>query len=167
MSNEFLTFKLDGSQYAVEVTKVQEVLEYTKITKIPCTASYIEGIINSREQGIPVISLRKKFEIEPIPVDKQTRIIVLEIETAGGSVTFGAIADSVQAVTDLDEAQMEKAPQFGNGAAQRFIRGIGKKDGSFIIILDVDKIFTEDETELLRQSSQQPVETGGGAAAQS
>ena len=85
MSNEFLTFEIEDVQYAIPVTKVIEVLEYTKILKVPCAADYIEGIINSRGQGISVINLRKKFGLAAKPFDKNTKIIVLEIKTEDGN----------------------------------------------------------------------------------
>lgn len=149
MTNQFLTFKLDGSQYAVEVAKVQEVLEYTYITKVPCAAAYMEGLINSRGQGISVVSLRKKFGLDNIEINKETRIIVMEIKTEYSTTTFGAIADSVQEVIDLDEKEIEPSPKFGNTIAAEFIRGIGKRDDTFIIILDVNKVFSVDEIEVL------------------
>lgn len=154
MSNEFLTFTLADVQYAIPIAKVQEVLEFTKIVKIPCTASYIEGIINSRGQGISVVNLRKKFSIEDCKATKDTRIIVLEIKTENGIVIFGAIADSVQEVVELETERIEDTPEFGGGIAQKFVSGISRKNDDFIVILDVDNIFTEDETEILEKSVQ-------------
>jgi purine-binding chemotaxis protein CheW len=149
MSSQFLTFKLEGSQYAVEVYKVQEVLEYTHITKVPCAAAYVEGLINSRGQGISVVNLRKKFGMPEIDVTKDTRIIVLEVKSEKGVTTFGAIADSVQEVIDLADEEIEPSPKFGNNIAARFIRGIGKRDDKFIILLDIDHIFSTDEIVML------------------
>ncbi len=145
MVNQFLTFKLEGSQYAVEVSKVQEVLEFTQFTTVPCSASYVEGLINSRGQGISVVNLRKKFGMADAEVNKDTRIIVMEVQTGTGVVTFGAIADSVQEVIDLSDEEIEPSPKFGNAIAAQFIRGIGKHDNNFIIILSVDEIFSVDE----------------------
>ena len=76
MAKQFLTFRLDNNQYAVEVNKVQEVLEYKHITRIPCAANYVEGLISSRDRGISVINLRKKFSLPNYEPDKETRIIV-------------------------------------------------------------------------------------------
>ncbi|MDR1748809.1 MAG: chemotaxis protein CheW [Spirochaetaceae bacterium] len=149
MANQFLAFMLDGSRYAVEVYQVQEVLEYTQITKVPCAAPFVEGLINSRGQGISVVNLRKKFSLPEIEINRDTRIIVIEIQNGEDSVTFGAIADSVQEVIDLDENEIEKPPKFGNAVAAEFIRGIGKRDGEFIIILDVGKVFSSDEINVL------------------
>ena len=146
MSNQFLTFKIDGTQYAAEVHNVQEVLEYMPVTKVPCATSYMEGLINSRGQGISVVNLRKKFGMEDTEPTKETRIIVMEVKNAEGkTVTFGAIADSVQEVVDLSDEEIEPSPKFGNSIAAQFIRGIGKRDDTFIIILNMDQIFSTEE----------------------
>ncbi|MCQ2595534.1 MAG: chemotaxis protein CheW [Treponemataceae bacterium] len=146
MSNQFLTFKLDGAQYAADVHNVQEVLEYMQITKVPCTTSYMEGLINSRGQGISVVNLRKKFGMQPVEATKETRIIVMEVKGENDkTVTFGAIADSVQEVIELAGDEIEPSPKFGNSIAAQFIKGIGKKEDNFIIILNMDQIFSNEE----------------------
>ena len=146
MSSQFLTFMLDDSQYAVEVYNVQEVMEYTRITKMPCADPWMEGLISSRGKGISVINLRKKFGLPEIEPDKETRIIVMEIKpTDGNLITFGAIADSVQEVIDIDDSEIEPPPKFGNNISGKFIYGIGKKGGNFIIILNINQIFSADE----------------------
>ncbi len=146
MSSQFLTFMLDDSQYAVEVYNVQEVMEYTRITKMPCADPWMEGLISSRGKGISVINLRKKFALPDKEPDKETRIIVMEMKPSEDSlITFGAIADSVQEVIDIDKSEIEPPPKFGNNISGKFIHGIGKKDGNFIIILNINQIFSADE----------------------
>ena len=150
MSRQFLSFVLDGALYAVEVAQVQEVLEYTQPVRLPCTIDYVEGLISSREQGISVVNLRKKFELKTVEPTKKTRIIIIEIAHTENDVTsvvtFGAIADSVEEVIDLEEDTIEPAPKFGNNISGEYIRGIGKKDNKFIIILDIDKVFSTEES---------------------
>ena len=154
MSRQFLSFVLDGALYAVEVAQVQEVLEYTQPVRLPCTIDYVEGLISSREQGISVVNLRKKFELKTVDPTKKTRIIIIEITHVDGDnvsmVTFGAIADSVEEVIDLEEDTIEPAPKFGNNISGEYIRGIGKKDNKFIIILDIDKVFSTEEIVALK-----------------
>jgi purine-binding chemotaxis protein CheW len=146
MNSQFLTFMLDESQYAVEVYNVQEVMEYTRITKVPCADPWMEGLISSRGKGISVINLRKKFGLPAKEPDKETRIIVMEMKPADDSlITFGAIADSVQEVIDIDDSEIEPPPKFGNNISGKFIYGIGKKNGNFIIILNINQIFSADE----------------------
>lgn len=154
MNRQFLSFVLDGALYAVEVAQVQEVLEYTQPVRLPCTIDYVEGLISSREQGISVVNLRKKFNLSQVEPTKKTRIIIIEITHAEDNnttvTTFGAIADSVEEVIDLEEDTIEPAPKFGNNISGEYIRGIGKKDNKFIIILDIDKVFSLEEIAALK-----------------
>jgi purine-binding chemotaxis protein CheW len=143
--NQYLTFTLDNEQYAIGVSKVREVLEHTKITKLPRTAEFMKGIINLRGAGVPVIDLRLKFGLEETPITKNTSIIVMEVDSLDGTVVVGALADAVHEVVEIDEASIEPAPRFGTRLAAEFIKGVGKKDELFIIILDIDRIFNAEE----------------------
>ncbi len=154
-TNQYLTFTLEGEHYALSVLKVREVLEYTKITKIPRTADFMKGVINLRGTGVPVIDLRTKFGMDEVEPTKDTSIIVMEVESSDGSVILGALADSVQEVIELEPSQIESAPRFGTKLATDFILGMGKKDGAFIIILDIDKIFSTDEVNYLNRMEAQ------------
>lgn len=143
--NQYLTFTLDNEQYAISVSKVREVLEHTKITKLPRTAEFMKGIINLRGAGVPVIDLRLKFGLPETPITKDTSIIVMEVNSLDGDVVVGALADAVHEVVEIDEKAVEPAPRFGTRLAAEFIKGVGKKDELFIIILDIDRIFNADE----------------------
>jgi len=149
-ANQFLTFTLDGEQYAIGVARVREVLEHTKITKLPKTAEFMKGLINLRGMGVPVIDLRLKFGMPETPVTKDTSIIVMEVEGLEGSVVVGALADAVQEVVDIEADNIEPAPKFGTRLAAEFIRGVGKRDEAFIIILDIDKIFNSEDMSVIR-----------------
>ncbi|HCM27971.1 MAG TPA: chemotaxis protein CheW [Treponema sp.] len=150
-TNQYLTFTLEGEQYAISVLKVREVLEYTRITKIPKTAAYMKGVINLRGSGVPVIDLRAKFGMGEAPNSKDTSIIVMEVEGGNGGVVLGALADSVQEVIELEPSQIEPPPRFGTRLATEFILGMGKRDDKFIILLDIDKIFSSDEVVFLKE----------------
>jgi len=145
--NQFLTFGIDGDVYAIPVSKVQEVLEYIKPVRLPKTAPYLKGLINIRGTGIPVVDLRMRFDMPELEVTSDTAIIVVEIfQGTGDMLIIGALTDEVHEVIELDPDQQEPAPRLGSKIDVNFIKSIGKKDGSFIIILDVDKIFSQDET---------------------
>lgn len=148
-ANQYLTFTLDDEQYAISVAKVREVLEHTKITKLPRTAEFMKGIINLRGAGVPVIDLRLKFGLPETPITKDTSIIVMEVVSLEGSVVVGALADAVHEVVDIEEKAIEPAPRFGTRLAAEFIKGVGKKDDAFIIILDIDRIFNAEEINVL------------------
>jgi len=148
--NQYLTFTLEGEHYAVPVGKVREVLEYTRITKLPRTADFMKGIINLRGSGVPVIDLRLKFGMAETPVAKDTAIIVLDVQGKDGSVIVGALADAVHEVVEIGGDKVEAAPRFGTRLAAEFIQGVGKRDDGFIIILDIDRIFNTDEVAMLK-----------------
>jgi purine-binding chemotaxis protein CheW len=145
--NQFLTFGIDGDVYAIPVSKVQEVLEYIKPVRLPKTAPYLKGLINIRGTGIPVVDLRMRFEMPELEVTSDTAIIVVEIfQGSGDLLIIGALTDEVHEVIQIEPDQQEPAPRFGSKIDVNFIKSIGKRDGSFIIILDVDRIFSQDET---------------------
>jgi len=154
-ANQFLTFTLDNEQYAIGVAKVREVLEHTKITKLPRTAEFMKGIINLRGMGVPVIDLRLKFGLPETPITKDTSIIVMEVEGQDGNVVVGALADAVHEVVDIEEGSIEPAPRFGTRLAAEFIKGVGKRDDSFIIILDIDRIFNAEEITVIASKQQE------------
>ncbi len=147
--NQYLTFTLAGEQDAVPVGKVREVLEYTRITRLPKTADFMKGLINLRGTGVPVIDLRLKFGMEETIVGKDTAIVVLDVNGAKGEVVVGALADAVHEVVEINAEHIEPAPRFGTKLAAEFIQGVGKRDGRFIIILDIDHIFNNDEVAML------------------
>lgn len=153
MGTQYLTFTLNDSLYAVEVLQVREVLEYTPPQELPCPDPVIAGLIRSRGQSISVINLRHKFGFEDVPPSSDTRIIVLEVPSNSafcnekGQMVFGAIADSVNEVLDLNANSEEHTPEVGHSLAAEFISGIGSVDGKFIIILDMDKVLSFEEQE--------------------
>jgi purine-binding chemotaxis protein CheW len=149
--SQYLTFKLENEEYALDVADVREVLEQrlNRITKIPRTPDYLRGVINVRGSVVPVIDMRLKFNMNETEETIDTCIIVIEVDLEGsrdGKTTIlGVLADSVQEVVDLEPEQIEKAPEIGNQLKTEFITGIGKKDDKFIIILKINKILTSEE----------------------
>jgi purine-binding chemotaxis protein CheW len=154
-ANQYLTFTLDNEQYAIGVAKVREVLEHTKITKLPRTAEFMKGIINLRGAGVPVIDLRLKFGLPETPITKDTSIIVMEVESLDGSVVVGALADAVHEVVDIEEGSIEPAPRFGTRLSAEFIKGVGKRDDLFVILLDIDRIFNAEEITVLASGKEE------------
>ncbi len=141
----YLTFTLDGELFAVDVSKVREVLDLTTITKIPKTPDYMRGVINLRGSVVPVIDLRLKFGMSKTETQVNTCIIVLEINMDDEIVVLGALADSVQEVFELEPEQIEAAPKFGTKFKEEFLKGMGKREDKFIMILNIDKVFTSEE----------------------
>mgnify|MGYP001343497164 CR=1 FL=1 len=148
----YLSFKLDEEIFAVDVAKVHEVLEFTTITKIPRVPDFMSGVINLRGSVVPVIDLRMKFGLSKTERTIDTCIIVLEISIEGEKIVIGALADSVQEVFDIEPHQIEPAPNIGNRYKANFIMGMGKRDENFIMILDIDKIFSSEELEVFQEA---------------
>ena len=144
-ANQYLTFTLDGELYAVGVYSVKEVLEYTSVTKVPRTLEFMKGVINLRGAVVPVIDLRSKFGMPEIEKTIATSIIVIEVSVAGEMVVLGMIADSVQEVINLDPGDIEPPPRLGTKVDTQFIQGIGKQDNRFIIVLAIDRVFSDAE----------------------
>ena len=144
-NNQYLTFKLDDEVFALGIDKVREVLDYTSVTKVPQTPDFMRGVINLRGSVVPVVDMRLKFAMAKTEKTVNTCIIIVEINLEGETTVLGALADSVQEVLDLEPQQIEPAPKIGTKLRTEFIRGMGKRDEQFIIILDIDKVFSSEE----------------------
>ncbi|MFO8065786.1 MAG: chemotaxis protein CheW [Spirochaetota bacterium] len=153
--NQYLTFKLADEVYAIGVNRVQEVLEYTPVTKVPRTAEFMKGVINLRGSVIPVADLRMKFGMEEVEATVETSIIVSEVKLGEEQVVIGMIADAVEEVVRMEPENIEPPPRVGTSVESRFISGIGKMNEQFIIILDVDQVFSAEEVSALAESEAQ------------
>lgn len=142
-TGQYLTFKLADEVFAVEVGKVREILEYIPITKVPRTPDFMRGVINVRGSVVPVLDLRLKFGMTATEQSVDTCINVLEIAMEEESVVLGALADSVQEVIELEPGQIEPVPRIGANIRTDMIKGMGKRDNGFIMILDIDKVFSD------------------------
>lgn len=151
-TTQYLTFKLDEEVFALDVAKVREILEYTNITKVPQTPDFMRGVINLRGSVVPVIDLRLKFGMSSTEQTINTCIIVTEVEMDGETILLGALADSVQEVNEMEPAQIEAAPHIGTKLNTDFIKGMGKQDNHFVMILDIDKVFSSDDLASISES---------------
>ncbi|AGW13008.1 chemotaxis protein CheW [Megalodesulfovibrio gigas] len=149
-TRQFLTFVLEDELFALNITSVREVLEYTSITRIPRTSEYMRGIINVRGSAVPVIDLNLKFGRNRTVHSINTSIIIVEVNLEGELTTIGALADSVQEVFELRDDQIDPPPRMGASVKTDFIMGMGKHEDKFIMILDADKIFSIDEIAVLQ-----------------
>ncbi len=163
-STTYLTFYLDQELFGLNIETVREVLEYTKITKVPRTEEYMRGVINVRGHAVPVVDLRLKFGLDQGEQTVDTCIIIVELELEGEASTMGILVDGVQEVLDIPPEQIEKPPRLGNKIDTQFIRGIGKLEDRFVIILDIQSVFTEHElTGILETGSAGTYGTESGA----
>ncbi len=151
-TTQFLTFKLADKVFALDITKVREVLDFTAVTKVPQTPEFMRGVINLRGSVVPVVDLRLKFGMTRTESSVNTCIIITEVTVDGDTTVLGALADSVQEVLNLEPGSIAPSPRIGTKLKTEFITGMGKRDDRFIIILDIDKVFSFDELALGQDS---------------
>jgi len=147
-TSQYMTFKLGNELFAINVSKVREVLEVSQITRVPTAPAYMRGVVNVRGQATPVVDLRLKFGLPEVPDTVHTRIIVMELELDGEATVLGAVADSVHEVIELEPANIDPPPRIAMRWRTDFIQGMGKRGDDFIIILDVNAVFSSEEIAL-------------------
>ena len=143
--HQYLTFTLGSELFALDIGWVKEILDDKNITKIPRTPDFVRGVINVRGRAIPVVDLRLKFGMPATELATNTCVIIAEVEMQGEKVVMGALADAVQEVLELRPDDIEPAPRLGSAIDVEFIQAIGKHNSKFIIILDINKVFSPDE----------------------
>lgn len=144
---QLVTFRIDDEEFGVDILRVQEIIRMMGITKVPKAPDFVEGVINLRGNVIPILDLRKRFRLEPREHDGQTRIIVIEID----NLVVGFIVDSVSEVLRIPENTVEPPPSVVSGLDSEYISGVGKLDDRLLILLDLNKLLSREETEVLSQ----------------
>jgi purine-binding chemotaxis protein CheW len=151
-TTQYLSFMLGEEVFALDITKVREVLDFTSVTKVPQTPDFMRGVINLRGSVVPVVDMRLKFGMTETEKTVNTCIIIVEVTLENDSVVIGALADSVREVFDLEPDQVEPAPKIGTQLNTEFLRGMGKKNEEFILILDIDNVFSSEELAVVQAS---------------
>lgn len=153
--SQYLTFTLHNENYAVSVLSVREVLEIVPITRVPGMPDFMKGVLNLRGSVVPVIDLRKKFGIKEEDQTIDTSIIILEIISKDDEVMLiGAFVDSVQEVVDIASDQIEPAPSIGLNLKTDFIHGMCQHNGNFLIILDINRVLSNEELVLIPKNNE-------------
>ncbi|MBD8065812.1 chemotaxis protein CheW [Devosia sp. PTR5] len=136
-----LTIRLQDELFAVEASQVREILDLVPITEVPNALPFVGGLINVRGRVVPLADLRVMFGMQRPEPDQDTRIVVMEVIIDGEPTIAGILADKVHDVTDIEAASIEEAPRVGMRWRPDFVKGIGKRNGGFIIIPDMERIF--------------------------
>lgn len=139
--------------YAVNVTKVLEVLEKQNITRVPNAPDYIKGIINFRGEVVPVFESRKKFNLPSRPDDASYVIVVLDLSQDSEIFRIGAVVDRVKDVISIDDQSIRPVPPMSKEFNTEFLEGIYKQNDTFIMLLNVEKVFTNDELSLIKDTN--------------
>ncbi len=153
--NSYLTFRLGDELFAANVSKVLNILEMTKVTKVPKAPPYMKGVINLRGSVLPLVDTRIKFEMSETEFTPNTCILVLDIDINGESVHVGALVDSVQEVIEIEDKNIMPPPNIGTRYKSEFIEGVAKIGEEFVMILNMDLIFSTDELSILKESTEE------------
>lgn len=153
---KFVTFRLDEENYAFEIGKVREVLDITNVTKVPQMPHFMKGVINLRGAVVPVVDLRLKFGLNETVNSVDTRIVIVEVTVDEETTILGALADAVREVIELEPDEIDPPPKIGTRLRTEFITGMGRHKDEFIIILDVDHVFSADELAAVQAFETEP-----------
>ncbi|WP_295154662.1 chemotaxis protein CheW [uncultured Brachyspira sp.] len=142
-STNLVTFRLGSGEYAIDIMQAKEIIKMEKITLIPNAPDFVEGVINLRGNIIPIIDLKKRFNLEETEGDKNTGIIIVKIE----DVDMGIIIDAISKVVSISNSDIQPPPPMLSGIGQKYIKGVGKLEDKLLVVLDLEKLFSTDEEE--------------------
>lgn len=142
---QYLTFMLGAEVFAINILNIKEIIEYGQLTEVPRMPVFIRGVINLRGAVVPVIDLGARFGKHAAVVSRRSCVVIIEVLHEGEQQVVGVLVDAVNAVLDIEDSQIEPAPNFGANIRSEFIEGMGKVEGKFIIILDVHHVLSLDE----------------------
>ncbi len=149
---QYLSFHLAEELFAIDIRKVREVIEFESVTKVPQTPDFVRGVINLGGGVVPVVDLKQKFGLGETEKTVNTCVIITEVAIEDEAVVLGAMADAVDEVFALSPESIELAPRIGTHLNTAFLKGMGKKEENFILILDIDRVFSLDELDLVQQT---------------
>lgn len=146
---QYLTFTLGKEMFAIGILNIKEILEYGQLTSVPMMPEFIRGVINLRGAVVPVVDLGARFGGKQSDITKRTCIVIIEVTTEETSQDIGVVVDAVSEVLEIPDEEIEPAPAFGARIRADFIAGMGKVNGKFVIILEVNKVLSVDELEMV------------------
>ncbi|WP_338657574.1 chemotaxis protein CheW [Methylophilus sp. DW102] len=150
---QYLTFVLGREVFAINILNVKEIIEYGQLTEVPKMPEFIRGVINLRGAVVPVIDMAARFDKPTAEITRKTCIVIIEVAHATGTQVVGMMVDAVNEVVDIEAGNIEPAPSFGANIRTDFIEGMGKIEGKFIILLNVNKVLSVDEVSSLATGS--------------
>ena len=138
---QLVTFRVGGEEFGLDVFQVHEILRYTEPTAMPKAPAFVEGVLDVRGTLVPVVDLRKRFELPEVTYGDDTRIILVDFQ----SERLGLIVDEVSEVLRVPETSVAPPPQFVRGLAAEFIRGIVRLESRLVVLLDLERILSSQE----------------------
>jgi len=158
---QYLTFLLGEEMFAIGILAIREIIEYGYLTRVPMTPSFIRGVINLRGAVVPVVDLALRFGREARKTTKRTCIVIVEVVAETGNLEMGIVVDAVNEVLEIAHAEIEPTPEFGARLRNDFIKGMGKVEGKFVVILDVNRVLSVDEVAIMANMSRQETAAAG------
>lgn len=163
---QYLTFMLGGEMFAIGILAIKEIIEYGNLTEVPMMPDYIRGVINLRGSVVPVVDLSARFGRKSTELTRRTCIVIIEVAAGEEKQVVGVVVDAVNEVLEIPPAEIEAPPAFGARIRTDFIRGMGKVNGRFVIILNVGNVLSLDDLALLEQAHAHDMSAASGEAAE-
>jgi purine-binding chemotaxis protein CheW len=152
-SAQYLTFTLGAEVFAMDIRTVREIIQHANMTVVPLMPGFVRGVINLRGAVVPVIDLQLRFGRDTTQVGKKTCIVIFDASTEGEKLELGLMVDAVSEVIEIATTSIEPAPQFGATISREFIKGMGKVDGEFIVILEPERALSIDDMARLAEQA--------------
>lgn len=140
---QYVVFKLNKEEYGIDIMNVREISPFIESVKVPNTPDFIEGIINYRDKVIPIINLKKRFNLEDKGVTEDTRIVIINLNEK----QIGFIVDEASQTLRLNDKDIDPAPDIVAGVDRKYITGVGKLDNRLLILIDLEKVLSDEERE--------------------
>jgi purine-binding chemotaxis protein CheW len=152
-AQQYLTFRLAGEEYGLDILRVQEIKGWERATRIPHAPHYVLGVINLRGAIVPIIELRRRFSLEPIEFGPTTVVIVVRVSSERGERTVGMVVDAVCEVYSVAPADVKAPPEIGASVDSAFVKGLATIDSKMLILLDVDRLINASVLDALNASA--------------
>jgi purine-binding chemotaxis protein CheW len=150
---QYLKFLLGDEVFAIDISAVREIIQHAAMTVVPLMPNFVRGVINLRGSVVPVIDLQSRFGRAQAVAGKKTCIIIFDVSREGEKMELGLMVDAVSEVIDIAPSHIEPPPQFGTSIAREFIRGMGKMEEGFIVILEPERALNIDEMAMIAEKS--------------
>jgi purine-binding chemotaxis protein CheW len=165
--SQYLSFFIDGEEYAIGILRVKEIIRYETVTRVPTTPRWIRGVLNLRGLVVPVVDLASKFGIRETPLTAQTCVVIVETDVEGERTLMGVVADAVSQVLDFGPTEISEPPPFGTRIRVDYIVGMGRVGKKFVHILDIDGVLSANDLRAVAEAVEPEageIEAGAQAA---
>lgn len=156
---QYLTFRMAGEEYAISILRVREIIQLDVVTRVPSAPAWIRGVVNLRGSVVPVVDLAVKFGMEAGVITRWTCLVIVEARVSGESIVTGLLADAVSQVMELGDDDVEPPPSFGTVIGGEHLLGMARQGNRFALLLDIDRILSQDEARDAREASETDADT--------